>query len=147
MPNLGSKNDRMGVSPVIAVMLLLAITVILTAAVYVTVTSISVGPSRRPIYLGINIAKQGNFYSVNIIAASPNDARASDVSVAITGVNQTVLLPGTPLSNLPEFVDSDPKGILNSGDYIWLSSTSYPPGSIITFVNEQQLIFTDELPG
>ena len=136
-----------GVTPVVAVMLLLIITVILTSVVYVTVTTVGVGPGEKPIYLGVNVAKQGNFYSVNIVAVSPQDAKSEAVSLVISAQNGTVLLPSTRLSNLAEFRDSAPVGTLNAGDYVWFSAVLYPPGNRLTLATETQLIYSADLPG
>ena len=137
------KNDEMAVSPVIAVILLVAITVVLTAVLYVMVSGMMDESSQTTPTIGFRFAEtsQENFtggvialsrevmledVSITIISADGNDSLAQEI---ITGDFEISLGTGKFTA---EFRDIGLPGQLDSTDVFILSNAH--EGSIMRLV-------------
>ena len=129
------RKDRKAVSPVIATILMVAITVVLAAVLYVMVSGLSIGPGAAPDAIGVSVGQSPAGLDwvltlVNVPAAMAN----STVSLAISDPSGMTLLAATTLDDLSG-VDETYSPIttgtaLAGGDRILLSVSVYPAGSI-----------------
>ena len=90
------------VSPVIATILLVAITVILAAVLYLTVTALFPPAPNRPIALGATIGTTGNGlnYTVSFVSV-PLGLSAATTYFSLQSTSGAFVLANTPLSSLP----------------------------------------------
>ncbi len=146
MRKLGARTKLdSAVSPIIAVMLLLMITIVLTAVVYQTFSQIG-GPGEEPVYIGISITRPGDGlnWSVTMVSVS-REVRTDFVKFVIRNQDWTYLLNYTPISELPGLRDLEPVGFVSVGDYVLLPVSLYPPYSHITILAENHLFYDGEL--
>ena len=134
------------VSPVIAVILLLAITVVLASVMYLTVSSLMPPVQQNPAPLGLTVSKVGTRWVVEVVTVSAG-VSSHMVYVQVTDQNGLMLVNATPLSNMTGFVDLDPKDILNPGDRLLLPIATYPDGCWITVLDNQKVLFHQQLRG
>jgi flagellin-like protein len=137
--------DDCAVTPIVAVVLLLAITVTLAGVMWVTFSSIT-PPQQNPVYIGCSVHLVGGNWSIDIVSVEPRPSTGV-IGFVVLDPEGNISLPSTPLSVLPEFHDSEPFGILNPGDFVWLPASTYPMGSTIMFTNEYQVMFSRMLWG
>jgi len=133
------------VSPVIAVILLLAITVVLAAVMYITVTSLITDTEpASPLGVVPTMSQDRTNWNVKIVQVS-TPLNTSTVRFMVTAPNGTVSMQPTPLSQLPEFHDTDPIGLVSAGDYVLLPTATYPLYSHVLFLKGQSVLSDMEL--
>jgi len=133
------------VSPIVAVMLLLAITVVLTSVLYVMITNLLPTTSQNPVSVAADVTKYQTNWSIRIVHTATT-LGTSAVYLSLSYPNGTILLQPTPLSTIiPEFHDTDPQGILSPGDFILLSIDTYPEGSKFMLMDGKNILFYGEL--
>src|SRR5207244_1875025 len=87
------RKDEQAVSPVIATILMVAITVVLAAVLYVMVSGLISGPGSTPTAWGVNIARPGSQTNWTLTFTSiPQSATATSVFVTVSDAN------GAPLA-------------------------------------------------
>jgi len=145
MLHAGSEHDR-AVSPIIAILLLLAITVVLTSVMYVTISQMipNVSDDSRP--LGVVVDKAGANWTI-IIASVSAGVSPRFVYIAISDSNGTPILLYTPIADMTGYLDSEPMGTLSAGDRILIPIQDYPEGCLITIKDDQKLLFNGILQG
>src|SRR6059036_4285958 len=78
------RKDEQAVSPVIATILMVAITVVLAAVLYVMVSGLISGPGSTPTAWGVNIGKSGDQSNWTLTFTSiPTSAATSSVFITI----------------------------------------------------------------
>jgi flagellin-like protein len=139
--------DDVAVSPIVAVILLLAITVVLAGVMYATFSSMIL-PQQNPVYIGCDVHQSyllgGYYWWVDVVSVEPR-IQSNAVSLTILYPNSSIALPSTKLPLVPEFHDTEPNGTLNPGDYFLLSEVMYPAGSTFMLVNDYQIISSRQL--
>lgn len=124
-----SWKDRKGVSPVIATILMVAITVVLAAVLYVMVMGFGGDSNTTPAgqitkveSMGeVDIGTEGtpnkvNTYKLTLSAFSP-DAKFSDLKVSVEGT-QVTLAEYVSGAKASYYVDLGGDGLVSQGDYI-----------------------------
>jgi flagellin-like protein len=119
--------NEKAVSPVIAVILLLAITVILASVSYVMFSNMIPSQESAKV-VGVNVEKHEQNYSITIATIS-GALSISDVYLVTKNKSGEMIINGTPLSEFSGFIDVDPTGELNGGDYILLPIATHPVGA------------------
>jgi len=137
--------DDRAITPVIAVVLLLGITVTLVGVMWVAFSNIT-PPKERPVFIGCDVHMYGRNWSVTVVEVEPRPS-THEVSIVIVDENGNVSLKPPPLSDFPEFHDSWPNGTLNPGDYMWFSADTYPMGDTLMLINEYQTMYSRMLWG
>src|SRR5205809_808780 len=123
------RKDESAVSPVIATILMVAITVVLAAVLYVMVSGLLTGPgAQRPVVTFGSVTSITNGYQFSVAAASQNVGptnykvnlqvnSTTGTSVALTATSMSVVIPA-PVSATFTITWLDPGGerTLNGGD-------------------------------
>ncbi|MFQ5909802.1 MAG: archaellin/type IV pilin N-terminal domain-containing protein [Thermoplasmata archaeon] len=126
--------DRKAVSPVIATILMVAITVVLAAVLYVMVSGLVSGPNTAPdpVIMRVTRTGDGSNWKLNVDEAPGTGLNIATTQVVVISDAGAVLLSATPLSQLSgnaSYEDVDGSGDFTAGDYVLLSTTTYPVGS------------------
>src|SRR2546422_1754749 len=91
--------DRAAVSPVVGTILMVAITVVLVALLYVIVAGFITNPGSGPQSIGLVVASASGNWSVTIVSV-PGGKLPASTFVVIRDSNYTILFPRTPFENL-----------------------------------------------
>ena len=95
------REDESAVSPVIATILMVAITVVLAAVLYVMVSGLISGPGGTPVSMGISVSRSGDGSNwVMLVSSSPSGKAYTSTSLAIFRSDGSVNLTATFLSAL-----------------------------------------------
>ncbi len=129
------RKDRKAVSPVIATILMVAITVVLAAVLYVMVSGLVQGPGDIPQPIGISVSGTlaGGTQWKLTIASSPSEPLVADVLFVLidadTGLPTSATLAN--IGSLPNATwnDVDASGTVSAGDYIGLEKAIYGAGT------------------
>ena len=134
------RKDEQAVSPVIATILMVAITVVLAAVLYVMVSGLISGPGGTPTAWGVNIGKSQSQTNWTLTFTSiPQSAATSAVFITITDNNgapvtgatnvafSTIAAGGTTGYRAMYFQPTTPSTV-STGDVLRLSTVSYPNG-------------------
>jgi len=134
------------VSPVIAVVLMVAITVVLASTVYLLVSGLIIPVERESQRLGVVVEKtsDGSNWSL-IVVTSPSGMNTDRTYFMMRGLNGTIVTPKTPLSQLQGFVDLEPINVLSPNDYILLSTNDYPVGIVYEFLSDTGVLIEGRL--
>jgi len=155
MHSIFRKDDR-AVSPVIATILMVAITVVLAAVLYVMVSGLITGPgAQKPLVTFSGVTKLNAVtWSFSVASAQPAVAvsnykvnfgigtnTGSAVNMGLNNVNTTVTIAGaTPASVGVKWTDLGGTGQVKGGDIITIAFPSAPAtGTSLTFY----LIYSD----
>jgi flagellin-like protein len=151
------RKDEQAVSPVIATILMVAITVVLAAVLYVMVSGLISGPGGTPTAWGVNIGKSGDQSNWTLTFTSiPSSAATSSVFItirnaagaAVSGATNvpfsTIAGGGTAGYNAMYFTPNTP-GIVSTGDVLRLSTASYPTGYQVSLVSGTSIVYTHAL--
>jgi len=138
------RKDEQAVSPVIATILMVAITVVLAAVLYVMVSGLISGPSTtKPFVTFSSVSKVNNaVWTFSIASASPavaqsnykinfgvGTATGAAVNMGTSGTNTTVTTGGTPANVGVKWTDLGGEGTVNGGD---LFTITFAPASLPT---------------
>ncbi len=144
MKSIVRKNDE-AVSPVIATILMVAITVVLAAVLYVMVSGLISGPGNAPKAIGVSVTTSGNGANwILTVTSIPPGGGLSNTSVLLTvtlSSGGATGITGMPLSSSSlsgataltsgvhaQYVPSGSAGTVSAGDRILLAVSSYPAG-------------------
>lgn len=139
------KKDETAVSPVIATILMVAITVVLAAVLYVMVLGIGGTNTVLPV-VGMSKDSNSTNWTLSVISIQGGSGSVAMADVYVTtktaalaiGLTSTVLTgidAGTYVSGVT-FVKSDATTNLKVGDYFVLNRTTYASGSTLTMTDE-----------
>ena len=147
------QTDAGAVSPVIATILLVAITVVLAAVLYVMITSIITHPGSLDV-MGISVQTTGENWSVQVVSVAPDKLPQSTYLLIRDPLSQ-VALPPTPWSNLTaanwpqnkaQYSDGSPaKPEIQPGDVLLISRLAYPSGCTIVISDDTNILATQVL--
>src|SRR5437867_7306149 len=132
------RKDEAAVSPVIATILMVAITVVLAAVLYVMVSGLLTPTGQGPRVMGVNIGRSGDGTNWTLlITTTPTGLTTSAVKLTVTtggGANTVVnniafasLTAGNWNTNKAQFIGSGGTTLI-VGDRVLVSTTSYPAG-------------------
>jgi flagellin-like protein len=145
-----------GVSPVIATILMVAITVVLASAVYIMVSGYMGGAPSKPITLGVSPSTTANATQFLITSGNISVSSGSPLIITITSPSGTsvstqltkVADPNSPPSGYTVHVYSvSGSQYLAAGDTITISYGSgssaapLPPGTTVTFTYNGNVIY------
>ena len=126
--------NRSGVSPVIATILMVAITVVLAAVLYVMVMGFGTNPSNNATgAIGPAHKVDATKYTVTVTSVSQNDILFTDCKVSLLKGGETAGAATTlSASNISlgssvyyaQYTDSDGNGKISAGDVIVLTSSA-----------------------
>ncbi len=144
------RRDVHGVSPVIATILLVAITVVLAAVLYVMITNLT-APVGQVDAMGINVLTTGENWTVQIVTVNPGKLPAVTYLI-IRDPASGIALPPTPWSNLTSgnwntyfamYGDGSPaKPDIQPGDILLVSRLAYPAGYTMAISDDSKVLAT-----
>ena len=149
------RKDEAAVSPVIATILMVAITVVLAAVLYVMVSGLLTPTGQGPRVMGVNISPSGDGTNWTLlITTTPTGLTTSAVKLTITtggGANTVVnniafasLTAGNWNTNKAQFIGSGGTTII-VGDRVLVSTTSYPAGYQVLIADSQGILYSHAL--
>jgi len=95
------RKDESAVSPVIATILMVAITVVLAAVLYVMVSGLIGGPGGTPQSMGVSVSRSGDGQNwIMLVSSTPAGKPYASTTLAIFRPDGTQNLSATALSNL-----------------------------------------------
>ena len=133
-----------GVSPVIAVILLVAITVVLASVVYIMVSNMVIVNPQGVGQLSATYQHTGANWTISITTAAPGLAM-QDVLFQTRGLSGTFVISPVLLKDYPGFTDEVPVGQLSPSDSLTIPYATHPSGSTFTFMNGQTVLFEGTL--
>ena len=134
------RKDRKAVSPVIATILMVAITVVLAAVLYVMVSGLVSGPGATPSAIGVSVSQSSNGLNwVLIFADVPAGKANSTVSLSIADGSGATLFAATALNALGGSTETyspiTTGSTLAAGDRILLTVATYAAGSTYQLID------------
>jgi flagellin-like protein len=143
------RKDEQAVSPVIATILMVAITVVLAAVLYVMVSGLISGPSTQKPFVTFGSTTKVNSltWTFSVASASPavapsnykinfgiGTATGAAVNMGTSAVNTTVTTGGSPANVGVKWTDLGGENTLNAGDQFTIAFPSVPAsGASLTF--------------
>src|SRR5438309_10138721 len=148
------RKDEAAVSPVIATILMVAITVVLAAVLYVMVSGLLTPTGQGPRVMGVNIGRSGDGTNWTLlITSTPTGLTTSAVKLTITtSANLTALGPtafsaltsGSWSTNHAQFVGTGGTTIV-VGDRLLISTTAYPSSYSVQIADLQGVLYSHAL--
>ncbi len=123
------RKDEDAVSPVIATILMVAITVVLAAVLYVMVSGLITTPTTPSSGWGINLGKSGDASNWTLsFTTIPASTLLTNVFITVTNPAGAALVSNIPLSQIASSTTSSPNG---GYQYVYLTplSTTAPPNT------------------
>ncbi len=149
------REDDQAVSPVIATILMVAITVVLAAVLYVMVSGLITTPTTPSSGWGINLGKSGDGSNWTVsFTTVPSGATQSSVFVTVNSAGGTPLASNIALSaiaagtghKLSNMYFNPLSGTaVSAGDTLLLLVSAYPSGSTIQIVSGTSVVYTHTL--
>ncbi len=144
------RRDRTAVSPVIATILMVAITVVLAAVLYVMVSGLVTGPGGTPEAMGVSVSKTPDGTNWKLTFSKvPTGKTPATVYLVVYYANGTVAMSKTALSSLSggaQYVQADATATtIQAGDSVLLSVSTYPSGSSYDIVDDNGILNTGKL--
>ncbi len=142
------RTDRTGVSPVIATILLVAITVVLAAVMYVMVSGMFNPHATTAQFLGVSLGQSaGGVDWILTFVSVPNGLTQNDTLLTLRSFNGTTTFPATTLYIL----ETATRGVqylpsaygpvtLAVGDRVVVASTNFPSGSQYLFLGSNAIL-------
>ena len=149
------RKDEAAVSPVIATILMVAITVVLAAVLYVMVSGLLTPTGQGPRVMGVNIGRSGDGTNWTLlITTTPTGLTTSATKLTITtggGANTVVnniafssLTSVNWNTNKAQFIGSGGSTVI-VGDRLLISTASYPPGYQVLIADSQGILYSHAL--
>ena len=148
------RKDEAAVSPVIATILMVAITVVLAAVLYVMVSGLLTPTGQGPRVMGVNIGTSGDGTNWTLlITSTPSGLTTAAVKLQITtsggltSLNPTAfsaLTSGAWNTNKAQFVGTGGTTIV-VGDRVLISTTTYPSGYAVQIADSQGILYAHSL--
>jgi len=148
------RKDEAAVSPVIATILMVAITVVLAAVLYVMVSGLLTPTGQGPRVMGVNIGTSGDGTNWTLlITTTPSGLTTSAVKLTITTTGGLTALNPIALSSLTsgswntnkaQFVGTGGTTVV-VGDRLLISTTTYPSGYGVQIADSQGILYAHAL--
>lgn len=143
------RKSEQAVTPVIATILMVAITVVLAAVLYALVTEFMdvKGPGK---YVNATVDDNQNNWTIDIIGIVNGPIMTNDVHILVKKVDGSVGLVSTLVSEMTagayyngvRFIDSTSSGTLDASDGFTLDKAIYKTGSEITLLSgDEQSVY------
>ncbi len=144
--------DRRAVSPVIATILLVAITVVLAAVLYLMVSGLFNPRNTTARFLGVSLSQPGGADWVLTLASMSSGLTQNNTILTLIAGNGSTALPGSSLYAL----EAATRGVqyipqsygptnLNVGDRVVISTAVYPSGTQYQFVSAGTVVASGTL--
>ncbi len=157
------RKDEDAVSPVIATILMVAITVVLAAVLYVMVSGLITTPTAPSSGWGINLGKStdGSNWTLSMTTV-PSGATPSSVFITITTGSGAAIGSATQVSfatvatggqtlgsqaGYGMFYTPLKSGTVSAGDVVRLSTIVYPSGDSVQIMSGGSVVYTHALSG
>ena len=148
---LSIRKDEQAVSPVIATILMVAITVVLAAVLYVMVTGLLTGPGAGPRSMGVTVSRstdQTN-WSVEIISL-PSGGVSTAATLTILNAGGGTALATEALSSITYATDGavfagDGDTAVEVTERILINATTFPAGYQIRIADTGGILFSGTL--
>jgi len=148
------RKDHEAVSPVIATILMVAITVVLAAVLYVMVSGLLTGPGGGPRSLGVNVEKSGDGTQwVLTLANVPSGLTTTGTTLAVFKADGSVNLSATFLSAVSTATggciqfSGDGDTSVEVGERILMKSSVYPSGVKVQIADGVGILFSSTITG
>ena len=139
------RKDESAVSPVIATILMVAITVVLAAVLYVMVSGLLTGPGNAPQAMSVDIRRTGANWSINVVSI-PAGKTPTTTYLLVKDNNGVIRLARIAFSSLTLanwnanrafYQDANPPNTndIAAGDSLLLDSTRYPNNYVIEILD------------
>lgn len=135
------RRETSGVSPVVAVVLLVAITVILSTAMYLVVSNLTVrigDPGRLAAV--VERSGDGTNWIIRIVAVQRTFS-VDTTYIVVRGLGGETLLGHTALGSLDGFIDLTEPGFVSPGDTLNLPTSLYPADSAYQLMDDTLVLF------
>ncbi len=147
------RKDRRGVSPVIATILLVAITVVLAAVLYIMVSGLFNPHNTTAQVLGVEVGKTGSGNQwILTFTSVPISVTQNETTLTLLNASGAAVLPAKSLYQLEtsfggvQYVPASyGPATLAVGDKVLLSVTSYPLGTQFSFVGSGTVLASGTL--
>ena len=133
-----------GVSPVIAVVLLVAITVVLASVVYVMVSNMVIVEPTGVGQLSATYFRSGGNWTIVITTVGTNLSTES-VMFQTRGLDGSFVILPVVLKDYAGFSDQPPMGELNPSDSVTIPAADHPSGCTFTFRNARTVLYEGTL--
>ncbi len=149
------RKDENAVSPVIATILMVAITVVLAAVLYVMVSGLISGPGNAPKAIGVSVTKSSNGANwILTFTSVPTGLSNTTTTLTISTTSGTVAVPATNLGSIYTSTyktsivyspASTGSSTLGAGDRILLAVASYPAGDTYQLASSGSILASGTL--
>ncbi|MGQ0797230.1 MAG: archaellin/type IV pilin N-terminal domain-containing protein [Methanobacteriota archaeon] len=145
------RKDEQAVSPVIATILMVAITVVLAAVLYVMVSGLLVGPGGTVRSMGVTIGRSadGTNWTL-IVASSPTGLTTAGTTLTILNTGGSIALAAEAFSSLSYSADgavfsNNGVSAVDPGDRVLVSTSRYPTGFRVEIGDGSSILFAGTL--
>jgi archaeal type IV pilus assembly protein PilA len=147
------RKDEEAVSPVIATILMVAITVVLAAVLYVMVSGLITGPGGTPTAMGVSVQQSGDGTNwIMTITSAPTGKAYTTTTLAIFHTDGSSNLSATALSALSATTNgcalakaSSTATAIQAGDRILCKTTWYVSGTTYQYSDGTNILATGKL--
>ncbi|HKZ90089.1 MAG TPA: type IV pilin [Thermoplasmata archaeon] len=145
------RKDELAVSPVIATILMVAITVVLAAVLYVMVSGLIAPPGLPPQAMGVSITRSadGTNWTV-VIAHVPVGLTASGTTLSVQNTGGAIALAATAFESLAYASDGavyigDGDATVEAAERLLISTATYPTGYRVEISDGRNLLYAGNL--
>ena len=146
------RKDETAVSPVIATILMVAITVVLAAVLYVMVSGLITGPGSTPRAMGVTIQRSSDQTNWTLLITSvPSGGTATTATyLTVRGAGGQIVLSAKAFSALTTAAwatnravfQGDADTIVEAAESLLLSTTTYPQNNRVEITDGTQILFS-----
>ena len=142
------REDEAAVSPVIATILMVAITVVLAAVLYVMVSGLITGPGNTPKAMGVVVQRStdGTNWTL-LIQTAPNGLSTSGTFLTIRNAGGTIVLAAKAFSAITWATDraiyqGDADTSVEPTESVLLSASTYPVNYRVEISDGTQILYS-----
>ncbi len=142
------RKDEAAVSPVIATILMVAITVVLAAVLYVMVSGLITGPGTTPRSMGATLVRSGDGSNwVLTVVQAPSGLTPANTKLQMNRADGTTNLTATAFSSLAigtngcSFADSGTIGTVDAADAVLCRTSWYVTGGTAQITDTTGIIW------
>ncbi len=143
------RKDETAVSPVIATILMVAITVVLAAVLYVMVSGLITGPGSTPRAMGVTISRSSDQtnWTLLITSVPAGGTATTGTFLTVRGAGGQIVLTAKAFSLLTWNPDravfqGDGDATVEAAESLLLSTTTYPQNNRVEITDGTQILFS-----
>ena len=146
------RKDETAVSPVIATILMVAITVVLAAVLYVMVSGLITGPGSTPRAMGVTISRSSDQtnWTLLITSVPAGGTATTGTFLTVRGAGGQIVLSAKAFSALTSAAwttnhavfQGDADAIVEAAESLLLSTTTYPQNNRVEITDGTQILFS-----